>query len=289
MRTEAEMMALILGVARADERVRAVVLNGSRANPRAPKDLFQDYDIVYAVRDLPSFVSDPGWIDVFGPRVMLQTPETMRQPLGDGRFTWLMLLCDGNRIDLTLLPAERFSQLDARESASVLLLDKDGAVMPYPPAGDESYHVRPPDELHYSSCCNNFWWCAQNVAKGIWRDEVPYAKAMQEEVLRPELLDMAGWVVGVRRGFCVSVGKWGKYLKDMLPKEDYTTLLETYSSAGSETMWQSLLAMCGLFDAWGREVGQHFGYAYPQEDADAMLAYLHTVRRLPPTATQWPG
>lgn len=39
MRTEEEMYEIILGVARADERIRGVYLNGSRANPNAPKDI----------------------------------------------------------------------------------------------------------------------------------------------------------------------------------------------------------------------------------------------------------
>ena len=37
MRTEQEVMDLILDVARADERIRAVLLVGSRANPAIPK------------------------------------------------------------------------------------------------------------------------------------------------------------------------------------------------------------------------------------------------------------
>ena len=36
MRSEQEMFDLILSFAKEEERVRAVVLNGSRANPNAP-------------------------------------------------------------------------------------------------------------------------------------------------------------------------------------------------------------------------------------------------------------
>jgi aminoglycoside 6-adenylyltransferase len=43
MRTETEIFDLILGFARSDGRIRAVVLNGSRANPLAPRDILQDY------------------------------------------------------------------------------------------------------------------------------------------------------------------------------------------------------------------------------------------------------
>ena len=39
-RTEAEMLALIVGFADADDRVRAVLMNGSRVNPNVVKDPF---------------------------------------------------------------------------------------------------------------------------------------------------------------------------------------------------------------------------------------------------------
>lgn len=40
MRTEKEMFDLILGVANRDNRVRAVYINGSRANPNVKNDIF---------------------------------------------------------------------------------------------------------------------------------------------------------------------------------------------------------------------------------------------------------
>jgi aminoglycoside 6-adenylyltransferase len=80
MRTEAEMMDLVLSVARKDDRVRGVILNGSRANPNAKKDRFQDYDIVYLVTDVQLFKQDPDWIDVFGERMILQLPDDMQSP-----------------------------------------------------------------------------------------------------------------------------------------------------------------------------------------------------------------
>ena len=56
MRSEIEMMELILRVAREDERIRAVYLNGSRTNPNADKDIFQVYDVVYVVKETESFI-----------------------------------------------------------------------------------------------------------------------------------------------------------------------------------------------------------------------------------------
>ena len=66
MRTENEMYSLILEVAKNDDRIKAVYMNGSRANENVPKDMFQDYDIVYVVEETQSFIEDKDWVRVFG-------------------------------------------------------------------------------------------------------------------------------------------------------------------------------------------------------------------------------
>lgn len=75
MRTEEQMMKLILDTAKEDERILAVYMNGSRTNPNAPKDIFQDYDIIYVVTETESFQKDRTWIDRFGERLFMQYPE----------------------------------------------------------------------------------------------------------------------------------------------------------------------------------------------------------------------
>lgn len=55
MRTEEEMFQMILEIAKQDERIRAVYLNGSRTNPNVKKDEYQDFDIVYVVNDVIPF------------------------------------------------------------------------------------------------------------------------------------------------------------------------------------------------------------------------------------------
>ena len=49
------MLDLILSVAKNDERIRAVILNGSRVNDKIPKDDLQDFDVVFLVKELDSF------------------------------------------------------------------------------------------------------------------------------------------------------------------------------------------------------------------------------------------
>src|SRR5512143_1224949 len=104
MRSEREMLDLIINTARNDERVRAVIMNGSRVNPHAPKDFFQDYDVVYLVTEKESFLAAPTWIKVFGELMILQLPDEMSDPPPESKdhYAYLMQFADGNRIDLSL-------------------------------------------------------------------------------------------------------------------------------------------------------------------------------------------
>ena len=110
MRSESEVLDLIVNTARDDDRIRAVILNGSRANPGSPRDIFQDFDIVYIVTDVVSFTADAHWIERFGEMMVLQMPDDMRDPPPDKNdgFAYLIQFTDGNRIVLSLglLPTE---------------------------------------------------------------------------------------------------------------------------------------------------------------------------------------
>ena len=71
MRTDQEMLDLILETAK-KLQIDAVALSGSRTDTKAPKDEFQDYDVVYVVDDLDTLTNDLSWLDQFGKRVIEQ-------------------------------------------------------------------------------------------------------------------------------------------------------------------------------------------------------------------------
>ena len=277
MRSEKEMFELILNIAEKDPRIRAVYMNGSRTNPNAPKDVYQDYDIVYVVEEFETFTADNHWIDVFGDRLMLQMPEAMRYPCGAGHFNWMMLFTDGNRLDLTLIPIQKL-ELIGNDSLSIALMDKDGILPPFPQASDSDYIIKRPSELFYLSCCNNFWWCLQNVAKGIARNELPYAMLMFHTVVREELHDMIGWYIGRRTDFTVSAGKMGKYFKRFLPAEIYEQYLLTYSDSDCNNMWNAVFTACDLFSILAIQVADDCGYYYNKQDEKNMRIYLKNVK-----------
>ena len=287
MRSEQEMLDLIVKTAKQDERIRAVIMNGSRANPQARRDIFQDFDIVYLVTEVASFTDDHGWINRFGEMMTLQMPEAMGDPppLNDGRVAYLMQFSDGNRIDLTLLPVARLHEFK-RDSLSLLLLDKDGIVEPFPPPSESDYLPGPPNAKAFSDCCNEFWWVCPYVAKGLWREEIIYAKYMFDQVVREQLRKMLTWYVGVKTDFLHSPGKFGKHLKQYLEPELWALLEKTYSDASYERTWDALHMTCDLFRVAANKIAEHFGFDYPWGDDQKVSAHLKHVRSLPREAKQ---
>lgn len=281
-RSEHEMMGLILDTARSDERIRAVILNGSRVNPNLRRDPFQDYDIVYLVSDLASFRADPGWIDRFGERVILQIPEDMVDPppMDDGHYAYLMQFLDGNRIDLSLFPLESVAQT-LEDTLTLVLLDKDGRIGEVPPPSDRGYFPEAPAAKTFEDCCNEFWWLNPYVAKALWRDERLHAKYLLDSVMRPQLMKMLTWYFGMKTDFRRSPGKHGKYFQDILEAEDWTLLQQTYSDADPEHVWDSLFVIGALFRRIGGQVAGRFGFSYPAEDDRRVTAFIRHIRQLP--------
>jgi len=268
MRTEQEMYDLILDFAQKDERVRVVTMNGSRANPNAPRDTFQDYDIVYVVTEIASYLADDAWLDNFGRRVIMQKPEGMElfPPDGKPRFSYLMLYEDGNRIDLSLMPLEELGNYLKEDSILKVLLDKDGRVPALPASSDSDYWIKRPTPGMFDDCCNEFWWLSTYVAKGLARDELPYAIA-HLDYMRKQLMTMLSWQVGLEKGFTFSIGKQFKYLQQHVNTDVWQRLCATCNAGSPAACEEALVGMLALFSEVSKDVAKRFGYNYPDYDA----------------------
>ena len=276
MRTTEEMLELILNVAKEDPDIRAVLMSGSRANKDCPVDKYQDFDIVYFVKDVQPYWDNMSWIEEkFGKPILVQKPESIEliPPDRDGNYAYLMIFEDGNRIDLQFTA----SIYEDDGEPVVLLLDKDGT-FPDIKVQEDFWYVRKPSQKYFADCCCEFHWCLNNVAKGIARDELSYAMKQHNEYVRNMLVLMLSWYVGTRHDFQVSPGKEGKYFKKYLPEELYDRFRKTYSDADYEHMWEAAFEMLYLFGDVARDVAEKLGFAYDEEEEQGIEKYMKMVR-----------
>ncbi len=263
-RSEAQMLRLILQTAETLQ-IEAVAMSGSRTNSQAPKDEFQDYDVVYVVDNLDNLTRDISWLDKFGKRIIEQEVT-----LGHRRL-YLMLFEDGNRIDLTLCPKEHIQEWVDSEAGFNVLEDKKGLFESYSPS-PKRFWIHPASETDFKNSCNEFWWVSAYIVKGICRHQVIYATNHLYGICQQELLKVLAWQVATDKGM-VDIGKNYKYLFKYLPTEkgkEFSNLLD-FSSIDKIT--QSLFATMNFFHQEAQSLAQKKGFDYDMEVAEKMIEY----------------
>lgn len=278
MRNEEEMFSLILGFAKANNSIKAVLLNGSRANPNAKKDKFMDFDIVYVVDRTEPFIKNKDFISYFGKILIMQEPDNpnlfVPEYPNEEKYTYLIQFTDGNRIDLTFATTEFAQKICKEDSQTVVLLDKMNSFNNVLPPSDKSYFIKKPTENEFLACCNEFWWLSTYIAKGLWRNQIVYALEIFNQDVHPEFMKMIRWFVGINNDFKVSSGKYDKYFEKLLPSEMYQKLLKTYPSANVQEIWESFKIMCNLFDESAKEISNILNFKYNAKESQNVLNYI---------------
>ena len=264
MRAETEMLDLILQIAKTIQ-VEAVVMSGSRTNQNAPKDEFQDYDVVYVVDDFDNLTSDLSWLNQFGKRIIEQEVTL------DHRRLYLMLFEDGNRIDLTLCPKEHIKEWVESEADYTVLKDEKGLFESYT-TNPQRYWITPATETDFEKTCNEFWWVSAYVVKGICRNQLIYATDHLYGICQQELLKVLAWQVASDKGK-VDVGKNYKYLFNYLPTEKEKEFSDLLDLSSLEKITQSLYDTMELFHREAQYLAQKMGFDYDKEVAEKMVQY----------------
>ena len=264
MRAETEMLNLILQTVKTIQ-VEAVAMSGSRTDTTAPKDEFQDYDVVYVVDDLDNLTSDLSWLDQFGTRIIEQ--EVI---LGHRRL-YLMLFEDGNRIDLTLCPKDHIQEWVDSEADYTVLKDEKGLFEFYT-TSPQRYWTNPASPIDFEKACNEFWWVSAYVVKGICRKQVFYVTDHLYGICQQELLKILAWQVASEKG-AVDIGKNYKYLFNYLPAEKEKEFSSLLDFASLDKIIQSLFATMQLFHQEAQYLAQKMGFNYDREVAEKMIQY----------------
>lgn len=283
MRKEEQVKKQILEFANSDDRIRAVMLNGSRVNPNAPKDIMQDYDVVFFITDIEneSYKRNQEWIKKFGELVILQQNDFKNG------YIFLMQFKDGVRIDLSFVDANEINQTIREDTLTKILLDKDNLTEELPLSNDSIYQVKRPKQEEFDEVLNESWWIQTYIAKGIWRDELPLAKYMYDVILIDCIRKLLSWHIGLQHEWKINVGKCGKWFKRLLPEEQFNEFISLYPSIDYEEMWQSLFYAGKFIQKIGISLSKELGYTYPMQDDINVSEYLQKVKSLPRDATDF--
>jgi aminoglycoside 6-adenylyltransferase len=282
MRKETEMMELIMNKAIEDDRIRAVAMDGSRANKNAVHDRYSDFDIVYFVRDVREFTKDKSWITYFGDILIVQYPEDWYKHPYDydshDTFAYLIQFEDGNRIDLTIVDIRNIEGEKDNNEPRVILLNKDGFEELKLVDDEKAFYLKPPTNKEFYNTCNEFRWISLYIAKGLCREEFYYAKYAYDVLIMEMFMKMLNWKIGIEHGFEITTGYLNKYLKRFLSADEMSRFQGIFPNGKYEDMWDKLFLIYDYFHELEAAVAERFGFPYDRVERKRVRDFLEERR-----------
>ncbi len=272
MKSSQELLIDLANWVAKESNLTALILNGSRANPNAKKDRLQDFDVVVVCQNIEYYKKDKSWIDQFGTIAIMQEPENGNP----NAYTYLIQFEDRNRIDCTFHNLHSAIVQIKNDPLSLVLVDKGNDFSFVPEASDKLYHVKKPTQKEFEECCNEFWWVATYVAKGLRRHELLYAMEHINAYVRPMYLQLLRWRVGFQTNFELSTGKQDKYLLDYLDDEMKQKLQNTFCVLEEEAMWKALENLCDSFSS----LAQQFDFEYKIYEEKGSRSIIELIKNM---------
>jgi len=284
---EKQVLEQLINWAEQQPLVRAMLLTSSRAIPQAPSDVFSDYDVILALREIHPFHADRAWLEAFG-RVLVLYRDPLLRDRGLEHSAYVTQYENGLKIDFSLWPIELLRHIVADpklpeelDAGYQVLLDKDHLTQGLQPPTYRAYIPVPPTETDYQDTLESFFLDATYVAKFLWRDDLMAAKHLLDELMKQEhLRPMLEWLVELKHHWSVKPGPYGRRLKRWLRPDLWAELEGTYTGAGLEANWEALFRAIALMRRVATEVGKRMGYVYPQALEQRVVAYLQKVKNL---------
>ena len=277
MRDRLKVLAEILDFAKNNDNIRAVVLQGSLANPVDRVDLLSDLDPLFYVKDVKEFIEDDKWLNKFGVIISRLYDEWK---LEDNLKSYIRMVIyeDGLKVDFGIAPIEAIKNINDLMFYKVLL-DKDNLIKPSNITTEEKFYPNKPTSWEYQKVVNDFFWDIAYIAKSLHREEMYFAKFIFENINKM-IRKLLSWHLGITHNWEVNIGLEGRYLKTLLTEDLWNKVLATFSGSKVVDNWKAIYAACNLVRELGNEIADKLDFVYPFEQDITIINYLKKIENM---------
>ncbi|MCG8488065.1 MAG: aminoglycoside 6-adenylyltransferase [Chromatiales bacterium] len=262
-----------------EECIRAVVLTGSRTAATSNTDLLSDYDIAVYTTDWSQFLNSDNWINRFG-TILVRWPITPGTTFDTHWLTRLVLFEDGLRIDFQITEFDQINPKDY-DNGYRILVDKDGITNPLKEPTYTIYNIKRPSKDEFTQLVNDFWWDTTYLPKNLYRNELPYAKYMLDNILRHQHLHrLIEWHIGSINDWKVNPGCHGKWFALYLDHATWEAYKATYAGSGINENWNALFKLLNLFGRLASKCADRLGYQYPADLDKKVTGYIYELHQM---------
>jgi aminoglycoside 6-adenylyltransferase len=267
-----QLLRQIITWAESRADILAVVLVGSGARLDLPADEWSDIDLVLVAADPSAYLGSDAWCAAID-EPWIGTLE--RGP--DGQIVERRVLfrsgIDADFIvissDLRALQTEPLQSITARGMR--VLLDKDMLLCGLTGEERQAAAPQPPSRAEFAELVNDFWFHAVWAAKKIRRGELWTAKSCCDGYMKRLLLAMIEW-----RAQPSGAAIWysGRFIERWAGADVVARLGSVFAHYDEADIWRALIQTMELFAAISRQTAQRLGYAYPDEQARGISAWV---------------
>lgn len=254
----------VLGWARQDDNIRAVVLTGSFA--RGAADRFSDLDIeLYVVNPAPLLEHD-AWYHQFGEALVVEALEN------EGWNPSRLVYYAAGKIDFTILSVSLLQGSIEFDRPFQVLVDKDGMASSFravalPP-------VLPPPESEFLRCIHHFYAAVIMWAKYVARGD-PLAAKLRDWESKQLLLEMLEWDQRAKKGWEFDTWYLGLHLHDWVDPDLIPEIKACWCGVDPAASALAIRASLALFEMLSRRTAHRLGY--PPFDAAGVRAEVERL------------
>lgn len=264
----------VMDYAKRHPSIRLVEMNGSRVNPNIQADDYQDFDIVFYIKDYHLFDFGVDQVHQFGDVLIMQTKDD-QIPQAEDMDDWYIYLIqfeDGTRLDLTLRDINDYGK-PPLDSLSKILIDKDH-ISHQVDADESTYFVKKPKKIDFSRCVNEFYWVCPYVSKGLIRNQLIYA-AKHLHILRNQYEKVLDWWIGDQHAYKITVGKGKSRYKDLLPEDYHQAYNQTYVTLSFDAIYQALMQLMKAYNDIASKLSERLDFPYNHHVCEKIQAFIN--------------
>jgi aminoglycoside 6-adenylyltransferase len=276
-----DMLSAIVDWGATEERIRAMILTGSRAG-KEPIDELSDYDIALFVTDAQPYTVDDRWMssidDVW---ICVHASAEYKNEVYPTR---LVIFRGGIKVDFSFLSVEALKDIagqdelpEAYDLGYKELLDKTGLCEMMPAPSFKAYRGGRPTRREFSHCVNEFWFEAYHIPKYLKRGDLWPVK-FRAWAAKSQLIRMIEWHERARHNWDYRTHPLGKQMESWVAPETWRSLHQCFGHFDAEDSWDAMFETFKLFGRVARETAKLLAYAYPEEVEKRVVTFAERLR-----------
>jgi aminoglycoside 6-adenylyltransferase len=276
-----DIVEKIVEWAQTQPEIRGLILTSSRAGA-SRTDEFSDYDIMVLVDNSEKYLVSADWIREINPVWVYQKESFDYKSV---IIPTRLVIFEANiKVDFSFWPIELINSFAQNLSEDmnmgyVVLLDKDGFAHKLPKPSGSGFVEKKPTKDEFLTLVHNFWFEVLGVSKYLKRNDIFFAKSIDNGIVKEILLKIVIWNIQAKNDWKIKTHSEGKKMHSWLDDETIKTVGKTYSGFDQNESWESLSNTMEIFRKIAKETAGLLGYAYPEEVDKNISQYIEKLKQ----------